>query len=489
MGIRTIPRVVLLGWLPGWLLGWLPMATPARVACAAELPRPNMLLIVADDLGWADVGWHGGFGKTPVMDRLVAEGVELDRHYVQPVCTPTRTALLTGRYPSRFGPQALVPSNRRAVPLGTVTLAEALRRAGYATFQSGKWHLGSRPEWGPTAFGFDHGYGTLTGAADPWTHRYRPNDPFTDTWHRDGVPRHEEGTATELVTAEAERRIRESAPRPGAPRRPWLVYVPFHAVHNPVDAPDRYKRLYDGIRFDADDVRHESRLRLAAMVAQLDDSIGRLVAAVDDTGQRADTLIVFTSDNGGIESVNNPYDSAVPPSPFNSENDPLRGQKGQLYEGGIRVCAFAHWRGRLAPRKVAAPLHAVDWLPTLLPLAGAALPDGVELDGVDRWLALAGDAVIPRGRPIVVRSATGVAVIDEGVKLILTDGVPAKKGEPGSGRPGREELFYLSRDPFEKSDCRSPEDRATIERLRAIVVAERKKDVTELPADLVGVPK
>ena len=135
MGIRTIPRVVLLGWLPGWLLGWLPMATPARVACAAELPRPNMLLIVADDLGWADVGWHGGFGKTPVMDRLVAEGVELDRHYVQPVCTPTRTALLTGRYPSRFGPQALVPSNRRAVPLGTVTLAEALRRAGYATFQ------------------------------------------------------------------------------------------------------------------------------------------------------------------------------------------------------------------------------------------------------------------------------------------------------------------------------------------------------------------
>ncbi|MBM3956323.1 MAG: arylsulfatase [Planctomycetes bacterium] len=456
---------------------------------SAAPPRPNILLVVADDLGWADVGWHGGFGKTPVMDRLVREGVELDRHYVQPVCTPTRTALLTGRYPSRFGPQALIASNRRAVPLGTVTLAEALRRAGYATFQSGKWHLGSRPEWGPTHYGFDHGYGSLTGAADPVTHHYRPGHAFTDTWHRDGVPLREEGNATELVTAEAVRRIRESAPQPGAARRPWFVYVPFHAVHNPVDAPSGFKRLYDGVRFDPDDVRHESRLRLAAMIAQLDASIGRLVAAVDDTGQRADTLIVFTSDNGGIESVNNPYDSAVPPSPFNSENDPLRGQKAQLYEGGIRVCAFANWPGRLAPRKVTSPLHAVDWLPTLLPLAGAALPEGVALDGVDRWPALGSSELVPRGRPIVVRSAEGVAVIDEGVKLILSDAVPAKKDQPGSGRPAKEELFYLSRDPFEKSDCRSPEDRPTIERLRSIALAERAKDITELPADLVGAPK
>jgi len=198
---------------------------------------------------------------------------------------------------------------------------------------------------------------------------------------------------------------------------------------------------------------------------------------------------VFTSDNGGIESVNNPYDSAVPPSPFNSENDPLRGQKAQLYEGGIRVCAFANWPGRLAPRKVTSPLHAVDWLPTLLPLAGAALPEGVALDGVDRWPALMSSELVPRGRPIVVRSAEGVAVIDEGVKLILSDRVPAKKDQPGSGRPAKEELFYLSRDPFEKSDCRSPDDRPTIERLRAIVAAERAKDVTELPADLVGAPK
>src|SRR6476659_2626368 len=104
--------------------------------------KPNILLIVADDLGWSDVGWHGGFSKTPNMDKLVREGIELDQHYVQPVCTPTRTALLSGRYPGRFGPQALAPSNLRAMPLGTVTLASALKSIGYSTYQTGKWHLG-----------------------------------------------------------------------------------------------------------------------------------------------------------------------------------------------------------------------------------------------------------------------------------------------------------------------------------------------------------
>ncbi|MCA9011085.1 MAG: sulfatase-like hydrolase/transferase, partial [Planctomycetaceae bacterium] len=117
---------------------------------AEEDLRPNILFVVADDLGWSDVGWHDGFAKTPNMDRLVREGIELDQHYVQPVCTPTRTALMSGRYPGRFGPHALAPSNLRAMPMGTVTIASMLRSKGYATSQSGKWHLGSRFEWGPS---------------------------------------------------------------------------------------------------------------------------------------------------------------------------------------------------------------------------------------------------------------------------------------------------------------------------------------------------
>jgi arylsulfatase A-like enzyme len=193
--------------------------------------KPNILFIVADDLGWSDVGWHGGFSKTPNMDKLVRTGLELDQHYVQPVCTPTRTALMSGRYPGRFGPQALGPSNLRAMPLGTVTLASALKSLGYATYQSGKWHLGSKHEWGPGPYGFDHSYGTLTGAADPWTHKYRKNSPYEDTWQRDGKFLHEEGNATELVAAEAVRRIEEK-------KAPWFVYLPFHAVHTPVDTPE-----------------------------------------------------------------------------------------------------------------------------------------------------------------------------------------------------------------------------------------------------------
>jgi arylsulfatase A-like enzyme len=160
------------------------VAVPA--ACGAA-QKPKILFLVADDLGWNDVGWHGAPIRTPHLDRLVREGVELDQHYVEPVCTPTRAALMSGRYPSRFGPQTLRPSNLRAFPPGTETIASGLRTDGYATYQSGKWHLGSRMEWGPNHYGFEHSFGSLTGAIDPWKHTYREG-PYVRTWHRDCVP-------------------------------------------------------------------------------------------------------------------------------------------------------------------------------------------------------------------------------------------------------------------------------------------------------------
>ena len=211
----------------------LSLAFGALAPCLAAAEKPNILLIVADDLGWRDVGWHGGPFQTPVMDQLVREGLELDQHYVQPVCTPTRTALMSGRYPSRFGPHALAPSNLRALPPGTETMASALQSIGYETHVAGKWHLGSRPEWGPNHYGFDHSYGSLSGAVDPWTHKYRKG-VYEDTWHRDGVIFHEEGNATELIAGQVVKWI-------GEKRAPWFIYVPFHAVHIPVDAPAKYK--------------------------------------------------------------------------------------------------------------------------------------------------------------------------------------------------------------------------------------------------------
>jgi arylsulfatase A-like enzyme len=461
-----------------FLLALAAVAGPG-LGFAAEPSRPNILVIVADDLGWGDVGWHGGFGKTPHMDRLVREGVELDRHYVQPVCTPTRTALMTGCYPGRFGPQAIHPSNLRALPPGSVTLASALKSLGYATSQAGKWHLGSRPEWGPNAYGFDNSYGTLTGAADPWTHKYR-HGPYEDTWHRDGVRIDEEGNATELITAAAERRIRERGATTAGDRKPWFLYVPFHAVHTPVDAPDEFKRLYDGIRFDDDPAKHDSRLRLAAMISQLDASIGRLVAALDETGQRRDTLIVFTSDNGGIESLENHYVGTVPDSPLNSENAPLRGQKNTLWEGGMRVCAFANWPGRLEPRKCTAVMHVADWFPTIARLVGWSPPQAPAWDGLDRWAAIVGEPEAhSRPRPVCVVHPTGRAVIGDRWKLIVLD--------KGKKREESLQLYDLLADPIETTD-RAAQEPAVVAEYLAIAEADAALDLTDMPADLRDAP-
>lgn len=425
---------------------------------------PNVLLIVADDLGWSDVGWHGGFARTPRMDALVREGVELDRHYAQPVCTPTRAALLSGRYPGRFGPHALAPSNLRALPAETATLASVLKSRGYATSLSGKWHLGSRPDWRPNRYGFDHAYGTLTGAADPWTHKYRKGHPYEESWHRDGTLFREEGNATELVAAEALKRIEEK-------KAPWFVFVPFHAVHTPVDAPDEYKKLYDGVKFHDDPEKHDSRLRMAAMISQLDAKVGQFVDALERSGQRENTLIVFTSDNGGIESLKNAYVGNVGHSPLNSENDPLRGQKGQLYEGGIRVCAFANWPGKLAPRKVTAPLHVVDWFPTIAALAGA--PADPAWDGLDRWDVLNGAEAAPR-TIYVAHKTQGQALIRGSWKLIAHP-------------KGKTELYDLAADPYEKNDLAGAKPEA-VDELSKLLAAERAKDDPKLPDDLRGLP-
>ena len=430
--------------------------------------RPNVLLIVADDLGWSDVGWHGGFGNTPHMDKLVRTGVELDQHYVQPVCTPTRVALMSGRCPGRFGPQALSPSNLRAMPLGTTTLASALKSVGYRTHLAGKWHLGARPEWIPNAYGFDTSYGTLTGAADPWTHKYRKGNPYEDTWHRDGKLFREEGNATELIATEALKRITQGG------KQPWFMYVPFHAVHTPVDAPTEYKKLYDGVKFHEDPVKHESRLRMAAMITQLDAKIGAFVAALERTGQREKTLIIFTSDNGGIESLENAYVGDVPHSPFNSENDPLRGQKNTLYEGGIRVCAFASWPGRLKPSKITAPLYVGDWLPTIAGVTGFQSAQDPKWDGLDRWKVLTGEDATPAPRTIYISHAQGRSVRLGDWKLIAMN-----KGKP--------QLFNIRADPYEQDDLATKEP-TRLEEMRALLAAEFAKDNKLMPADLKGLP-
>jgi arylsulfatase A-like enzyme len=439
----------------------------AGSAIGAEASRPNILLIVADDLGWRDVGWHGGPFKTPNMDRLVHEGVELDQHYVQPLCTPTRTALMSGRYPSRFGPQALTPSNLRAMTPGTETIASALRSLGYETYQGGKWHLGSRMEWGPNHYGFQHSYGSLTGAVDPWTHKYRKG-PYEDTWHRDEKRLDEEGNATELVAGQVVRWIEDK-------HGPWFIYMPFHAVHIPVDAPEEFKALYQDVKFDDDPAKNDSRRRLGAMTSEMDAKIGQFVAALERTGQRENTLIVFTSDNGGLNKGGNPYVGKVPPSPLNSDNRPLRGQKGELYEGGIRVDAFANWPGKLAPSKVTAPMHAVDWFPTLATVAGYRPGKDLKWDGRDNWPVLTGQNSSPEPRTIYWPFTKGNILRQGDWKLIVFTG-------------GKTELYDLANDPYETHDLAAAQPER-VAQLKDAMKQAAAADITELPADLVGIPK
>jgi arylsulfatase A-like enzyme len=437
------------------------------VQCSAPAEsRPNILLIVADDLGWADVGWHGSKHQTPVMDKLVREGVELDQHYVQPVCSPTRTALLSGRWTSRFGPHVLVPTNRRAFPPGTVTLASALKSTGYSTFLAGKWHLGSRPEWGPNHYGFDHSYGSLAGAVDPWTHQYRVG-AYAKTWHRDGQLLEEEGNATELVASEVVKWIRQK-------REPWFIFVPFHAVHIPIDAPEQHKARYAGHKFHDDPEMDDSARRFAAFVTQMDDKIGEFIVALEETGQRTNTLVVFISDNGGLLKGVNAYISTVKATPVLSSNLPLRGQKNELYEGGVRVCAFVNWPARLKPRKVAAPMHAVDWMPTLTRLTGYRPAADLKWDGHDVWPLLTGSVTQPASRTIYIPVANGAAVRHGDWKLIV-------------GGKDKRELFNLAVDPYEKNDLASAEP-GKVKELEQVLAALRKDDNTTLPADLAGVP-
>jgi hypothetical protein len=232
-------------------------------AAPAQPPLPpNVVVIVADDLGSGDLGYRGSQFRTPHLDRLAAEGVRLEQHGVFPVCSPTRAALLSGRYPTRFGIDT--PTNERVFSFDTVTLATALQSVGYQTALVGKWHLGSKPEWGPNHFGFDQSYGLLAGGCGPYCHRYQAG-LFSQTWHRDGQLIKEAGHVTDLITREAVRFI--EAQRDG----PFFLYLPYTAPHIPLDEPELW---FEASRH----IENPGKRLYAASLSHLDDGIGQVVA-------------------------------------------------------------------------------------------------------------------------------------------------------------------------------------------------------------------
>ena len=395
----------------------------------AEDSKPNFVFVIADDLGWGDVGFHDGCAPTPHLDKLCNEGLELLQHYVAPVCSPTRTGLMTGRYWSRFG--VTTPSNSRALPWPTVTLPRALQTAGYRTCLAGKWHLGSQPEWGPNHFGFDHSYGSLAGGVGPWNHRYKEG-PYTVTWHRNEKLIEESGHVTDLITAEAVAWLKRQG------EQPFFLYIPFTAVHLPVKEPDEWLARVPQT------LAEEVPRQYAASIMHLDDAVGKIIAVLEETGQRENTLLVFTSDNGGSAAENNDSrypDDNYPAGKIPGNNAPLRGKKGDLYEGGIRVPTIVSWPGRLAAgAKCTTPIHVTDWMPTFCSLAGYSPEKDLSWDGSDIWPSLAEQA--PRTSPPlywVGNSARNSAVRVGDWKLIThhADSDP------------KHELFNLAQDPQE----------------------------------------
>lgn len=450
----------------------LALSSPAVLAVAAA-PRPHVVFFLADDLGWGDVGFHGGEIKTPQIDRLAAAGTRLEQFYVQPVCSPTRAAFLTGRYPIRHGLHIGVvrPWATYGLPLDERTLPQALKEAGYVTAITGKWHLGHNdPAYLPTRRGFDHQYGHYNGALDYNTHT---RDGGFD-WHRDDRVCRDEGYATHLLAREAARLIAEHDPA-----KPLFLYVPFNAVHAPHQVPEEYLQPYAHLK--------GNRRIYAGMLAAMDEAIGRVVAAIEQKGMRENTLIFFCSDNGG------PAPGVV------TSNGPLRASKGTLYEGGVRVPAVAVWPGKIkAGAVVDAPLHIVDWYPTLLKLAGVSTTQPHPLDGRDAWPAITQGAASPHEEILHNVTLSGGAIRVGDWKLIVNGQVAdgedgavasaakAKGAKKKAGKSGAEnvELFNIKSDPYEKTNLAAANPGKTQE-LQTRLAVYQKAAVPSRQANMV----
>lgn len=445
---RNVFRIVQLAALvlPSALGLWV-----AAFALGGERPtRPNIIVVVADDLGWNDVGYHGSEIETPNLDKLAAGGVRLEHFYVFPTCSPTRTALLTGRNPSRFGIGGPIGGrSTQAVPTETPSMADVLKQVGYQTALAGKWHLGLRPEVGPRQFGFDSTYGYLHGQIDPITHLYKNGDR---TWHRNDEFHDEAGHATDLLAAEALRWI--EMPR----KESFFLYLAFSVPHVPLVEEAKWTARYEG------KIKDPSRRLLAASITHMDDVLGQIVASLERSGQRERTLIIFTSDNGGQRDHLNTadYGGKFGTYPVLGNNEPLRGYKGELYEGGIRVPALASWPATLAPRKLEQPLTVLDWLPTVAHLVGASIPANARWEGEDIWGQLNGQPA-SGSRRFYWNTGRVAAVRDGAWKLIETF------------RPQHVELFDVAADPLEKTE-QSAAKPEIVSRLRAEIAEERERD-------------
>ncbi|MDA1264945.1 MAG: arylsulfatase, partial [Planctomycetota bacterium] len=415
--------------------------------------RPNIVFVLSDDMGWNQPGFHGGDAAlTPHLDRLAAQSTRLTQFYTHSVCAPTRGAFLTGRYAFRnwmdwrsedFGKpsylQALglsLAHNERGEPTRRIhaldteerTIAEALQEAGYFTALVGKWHCGEwLPEHLPRGQGFDHQYGHYAWGIDYFTKTIVHNAPARFAvydWHRNGEALQEEGYVTDLIAAEAARVITSHDQS-----QPLFLYVPFNAVHGPLNPPPRYEGL---------EVRD-------AMLKCLDDGVGTIMDALDRAGMAQDTLLVFTNDNGPIlEEMSAPY----------------RGTKNTTFEGGVRVPCLVRWPGRTRPGATRdGMMFIADFFPTLISLAGGDHRQELPIDGLDQTAHLFGVAPSPRSEIVYeVAGSVRLPTLRSSDYKLMGD-----------------KLFDIACDPYETTDLAAerPEIVARLAARLAQLAAER----------------
>jgi N-acetylgalactosamine-6-sulfatase len=408
----------------------------------ASARRPNIVFILADDLGYGDVGVYGCPDiRTPEIDRLASQGVRFTHFYASaPECTPTRAALLTGRYPQRVGGLEcaigignvgryddairLRSRNDLGLPAEETSLAQMLKGAGYATAITGKWHLGYEPKFHPHRHGFDYFFGPLGGAVDYFRHTEPEGEHML---YRGDAPVHRKGYLTDLIAAEAVGQIRKRGKG-----KPLFLYVPFTAPHDPYQGPGGEKP-------------EPARATYAAMVERLDRGVGEIVKALDAEGLAPNTLVLFTSDNGGARFARN--------APFS------RG-KGTTFEGGIRVPCIARWPGVL-PAEAAADQVGItmDLTASLARIAGAGPPPKRSFDGMDILQA------VENGRPAQARTLFWRLRRGDRTRRAVRDGSLKYICEKDGGKT-EEYLFDLERDPAEQTNLLQSRG-AEAEKLRA----------------------
>jgi arylsulfatase A-like enzyme len=397
--------------------------------------RPNIIIIITDDLGWGDVSYNGGPINTPNIDKLAHDGLQMNRFYSAPTCSPTRAALFTGINSLKNGiirPLNNPTAERYGLPLKHKILPEYLKEIGYQTALSGKWHLGMfSDEYLPRNRGFESTYGHLGGGIGYFDHALSGRLD----WHRNGEILYEDGYSTTLIANEAIRIIENKNNE-----TPLFLYVAFNAPHTPIQAEESDIELFKNIDNDYD-------RKYAANIFSLDREIGKIIKAIENSGLLEETIIVFFSDNGPVFDVD-PIAKVIAPDLLSARGSAgkLKGSKLSAYEGGIRVPAVIYWKGKLEGGKSEQFFFAQDLLPTLLSAASIKVNNS-SFTGVDRW-----DDLINNNIKEPKNVHTGNIVINDERALFNGKWKLFYSQNIQANGPKTYELYDILNDPYETND-------------------------------------